>query len=28
VFGGKKDKTGALTSPLVDDSASAPLPKK
>ena len=27
VFGGKKDKTGALTSPLVDDSASNPLPK-
>ncbi|MFT3934063.1 MAG: MlaD family protein [Chitinophagaceae bacterium] len=28
VFGGKKDKTGPLTSPLVDDSANAPLPKK
>jgi len=28
VFGGKKDKTGSLTSPLVDDSASNPLPKK
>lgn len=28
VFGGKKDKTGALTSPLVDDSTSNPLPKK
>jgi phospholipid/cholesterol/gamma-HCH transport system substrate-binding protein len=27
VFGGKKDKTGALTSPLLDDSASNPLPK-
>jgi len=28
VFGGKKDKTGALTSPLSDDSASTTLPKK
>jgi phospholipid/cholesterol/gamma-HCH transport system substrate-binding protein len=28
VFGGKKDKTGALTSPLLDDSTSNPLPKK
>ncbi len=28
VFGGKKDKTGALTSPLLDDSTSVPLPKK
>jgi len=28
VFGGKKDKTGSLTSPLVDDSSSNPLPKK
>lgn len=28
VFGGKKDKTGALTSPLVDDTTSNPLPKK
>ena len=28
VFGGKKDKTGALTSPLLDDSSSNPLPKK
>ncbi|MEO5592190.1 MAG: MlaD family protein [Chitinophagaceae bacterium] len=28
VFGGKKDKTGALTSPLLDDSTSDPLPKK
>ncbi|MEO5684532.1 MAG: MlaD family protein [Chitinophagaceae bacterium] len=27
VFGGKKDKTGALTSPLLDDSTSNPLPK-
>ncbi len=28
VFGGKKDKTGSLTAPLVDDSASNPTPKK
>jgi phospholipid/cholesterol/gamma-HCH transport system substrate-binding protein len=28
VFGGKKDKTGALSAPLVDDSTSNPLPKK
>jgi len=28
VFGSKKDKTGALTSPLLDDSTSNPLPKK
>lgn len=28
VFGGKKDRTGPLTSPLLDDSTSNPLPKK
>ncbi|MEP7278650.1 MAG: MlaD family protein [Bacteroidota bacterium] len=28
VFGGKKDRTGALTAPLLDDSTSNPLPKK
>ena len=28
VFGGKKDKTGALTSPLLDDSTSSPITEK